>query len=427
MTVIKKLASVKTLAKKAKAARKAAPPVKSVTVQEIPEVTPVGQEISLQGLADDILRANGVKPAVDETGATVSNPPVSTAGETVTHDELTVSIDTWNCKDLAPITLRSDRNVLHRFDYVPAAMVLPNGKSTGYSILQCSDNGQIVGKPFNPKTYSVLNNAGFIGIIEKICAVLEKMGIKYEIATTGTLMTRERSFISIKLDNTSAVIDGREIHSFLNCLNSIPSTSGCTVTFANNTFTVCCRNTYAHVLQGKDGAKFHASVKHTSGMNASLADVPVLVEAYLSGNVALFETLKSFAVFPVGIVDAENYFAAFLGRDAKGNLTDKTELSTRSANIVDTLTKLFVNGRGNKGQTAFDVFNAVTEYYTHFSAGESDDRLKQYTSSEAGDGLRSKQEFFTWLLNATQAGAAGLNFSAVAKVGETLLVSYRKK
>ena len=178
MTVIKKLASVKTLAKKAKAARKAAPPVKSVTVQEIPEVTPVGQEISVQGLADDILRANGVKPAVDETGATVSNPPVSTAGETVTHDELTVSIDTWNCKDLAPITLRSDRNVLHRFDYVPAAMVLPNGKSTGYSILQCSDNGQIVGKPFNPKTYSVLNNAGFIGIIEKICAVLEKMGIK---------------------------------------------------------------------------------------------------------------------------------------------------------------------------------------------------------------------------------------------------------
>jgi hypothetical protein len=367
-------------------------------------------EAAVNVVCDDSQRAAGIPVAVDNAPAQIA-------------DELTASWATWNCKDVAPIQLRDPaRSILARFEYVPESLLAGNVK-TAYSILRCSDNGKLVGKPF-AGSYGLLDNNSFMGIIETIGAVIEKLGMKYEIATTGTLMDRERNFVSLKLvGHDKFNVDGREIQTFLNCLNSIPSNSGCTVTFANNTFTVCCRNTFAHALQCGDGTKFHAAIKHTSGMKAALADVPVLVEAYITGNNKLFATLKAFAEFPVSLADAEGYFAAFIGRDLKGNLTDKTELKTRSANIIETLKGLFVNGKGNKGLTAFDVFNAVTEYYTHMSAGESDNALKQYTSSEAGDGYVSKGEFYSWLIKHTQSAAG---FQAVAKVGDTLLVNYRK-
>ena len=370
----------------------------------------VEPEAILPAVCDDAKRAEGIPVVADNTPQQIA-------------DELTVSTECWNCKDIAPITLRDPaRSILAKFEYLPEPL-MAGGAKTDYSILRCSDNGALVGKPF-AGSYGLLNNNDFMGAIETIGAVIEKLGLKYEIATTGTLMSRERSFVSIKLIGHDVFnVDGREIRTFLNCLNSIPSNTGCTVTFANNTFTVCCRNTAAMVLRNSDGSKFHAAIKHTSGMKAALNDVPVLVEAYISGNEKLFANLKSFAEFPVSLIDAENYFAAFIGRDVKGNLNDKTELKTRSANIIDTLKNLFVNGKGNKGLTAFDVFNSCTEFYTHFSAGESANKIKQYTSSEAGDGCASKAEFYQWLVTHTQSAAG---FQAVAKVGDTLLVNYRK-
>lgn len=385
--------------------------VVAVQAETVPAIVTGEVEAIASAICDDSKRVEGEQPAAD----------VNNTRETIA-DELTNAVATWNSKNVAPIALRELSNVLARFEYVPEPL-MAGDKPSGYSILRCSDNGILVGKPF-AGSYGLLDNSNFIGVIETICAVLEKMGLKYFVATSGTLMNRERSFISIQLlEYAKFEIDGREIQAFLNCLNSIPSNVGTTVTFANNTFTVCCRNTFAHALQCGDGSKFHAAIKHTSGMKAALNDVPRLVEAYIRGNEKLFNTLGAFSVFPVSLVDAEGYFAAFIGRDAKGEVTDKSKLSTRSTNIVETLKGLFVRGKGNKGQTAFDLFNAVTEYYTHFSAGESDNKLKQYTSSEAGDGLVSKGEFYSWLVKHVQDKTG---VSSVARVGDTLLVAYRQ-
>lgn len=119
----------------------------------------------------------------------------------------------------------------------------------------------------------MLNNDGFLSVIESILAGLDKLGLKYLVATSGTVQERERQFITIKIigedDKTKLVIGGREFKQFLNCLNSIPSNSGYTITFANQSFCVCCRNTFAHALHGENGGKFHVAIKHTKGMKAS--------------------------------------------------------------------------------------------------------------------------------------------------------------
>lgn len=385
-----------------------------ITPEQKANVATGESEATTQAIVNNISSANEIPV---ETEVEPANIEVT--------DSMTTSIQTWNNSNLTEIKLREDSNVLSRFEYVPTPLFLGNGRKSNYAILTCSDNGAQVGKPFSPKTYSLLDNNGFIAIIEQIAGVLDSLGLKYRVATTGTLAGRERSFISLEIDaNQTETIDGREFQAFLNCLNSIPSNQGCTVTFANNTFCVCCRNTFAKVLHNRDGAKFHAAIKHSKNMKAALNDIPVLVEAYFASNEALFEKLRYFNTFPVGLVDAENYFAAFIGRDIKGNLTDKTDLKTRSANIIDTLSNLFVKGKGNKGETALDVFQAVTEFYTHFSAGKSEDSTKQVESSEAGSGYVAKNEFYQWLVAHTQGKS---NFDAVARVGNTLLTNYRSK
>jgi hypothetical protein len=264
------------------------------------------------------------------------------------------------------------------------------------------------------------------------------MGLKWRITTTGNLQSRERSFITIQiLDEslTTLKIGGREFQAFLNCLNSIPSNSGCTVTFANNNFCVCCRNTFAHCLQDKSGAKLHVAIKHTKGMKLALGDVPTLIQAYFQNNAKLFANLKAFESIPVALGEAEAYFAAYLQRDeAKlgtgdlpGNLTDKNELSTRAFNTVSRLKELFgKKATGNNGKDMLDMFSAVTEYYTHESAGETEDQTKQFESSEHGSGAQNKAMFYAWLVR-TLNGATKAKFSAIAKVGETLLVAYAKK
>lgn len=318
------------------------------------------------------------------------------------------------------------------FEYVPVSLTRPNGRTSAFSILECSDTGTEVGKAFG-SGYGLVNNSDFIKVIEAICGVLTAQGIKYTIATCGTLQGRERSFIGIRLaEGQDFTIGGRVFQSFLNCLNSIPSDSSCTVTFANNTFCVCCANTFAHVLQGKDNAKFHVAAKHTKNVKLNLAEIPVMLEAYFTGNQALFATLKQFAAIPCGIADAEKMFVAFLARtvgkvgngELPANLTDKEPLSAKSHTALEKLVELHVRGKGNNGETVLDLFQAATEYYTHFSAGETKNPDKQFLSSEAGDGAKSKGEFFTWLLMATQAKS---RWDAIARVGDTLLVNYRKK
>jgi hypothetical protein len=131
--------------------------------------------------------------------------------------------------------------------------------------------------------------------------------------------------------------------------------------------------------------------------------------------------LKEWASFPVGLADAENVFAAWIADGRKGE-----DLSTRSVNIIERLAYLFAKGKGNKGETALDLFQAVTEYYTHENAGKretGDDPTKQMESSDFGDGASAKSEFFQTLVGLTESSD---KFKGFARVGDTILIAQRK-
>ena len=371
------------------------------------------------------------------TGVPSNNPAANVAFVSTGDipDELTATKESlaWNLHghEVESITFKvgDENNVLRRFDYIETPLQTSKGKPTGYCIAECSDNGLPVGRPY-AKTYGTVFNNAFLAIGEAFGNKLDAMGVKWSIVTTGTVMTRERQFYTLKIEQADTLkLGNREFKQFLSFLNSIASTAGCTLTVTNTSFCVCCRNTFAHALHGADGSPFYFGGKHTSKLAGYVKDLPQVFDNFMHGNEVMFGHFKQFNEFGLPMAQVESLFAAFVTRDdAKGTPDDKGELSTRSANIAERLKVLFGDAKqGNDGQTALDVFSAVTDYYSHESAGESDDKTKQFESSEFGSGARAKRTMFSWLCQAMQGGEQASKFSAILKLGDKLWIDYRKK
>lgn len=357
----------------------------------------------------------------------MSETTETTETTVIQMDRLTTSQETWNSQETSPIELWDEnRNVLASYDYEERPLFMGENK-TDFKMLVCSDNGQPVGIPFKD-SYHVLGNRAFLDVIEGIMNALDGMDIKYRIATTGTLKNRGRVFLSIALEGFDEFqVGDRMFKAFLNCLNSVDKS--CSVVFANNTFCVCCSNTFASALKETDDTPFHAKIKHTKSMADSLKDIPKIVEYFISGNERILVNLTAFESIGCTLTQAEQVFAAFLA-DGKGEAT----LATRSLNMIETMKGLFNHGKGNNGETLLDLFSGATEYFTHQSAGKFDIEaakaqggnglnMKQIESSEIGNGATQKQRFYALLCEMTEKGKL---FDSVAKVGEHILVVSRK-
>jgi hypothetical protein len=334
------------------------------------------------------------------------------AGLNTVNDLLVTTGETWNAKHgeiVEVINLGDSSFPFNRFEY--QAEQFPNSK---WSILRTSDNGAEVGVPFDAKSYSVFTNAKRRDFLERMLGGLEKYGVKAAIKTAGTLRDRARQFVSIELGGLDKLeAGGRKINSFLSLLTAVDKSLS--FTLSNSTLTVCCANTFA-MVENETGVPLYSKVKMTRNADFWIEEIPLIVESFVSGNEALLLKLNQWHSIGVNATQAEQIFAAWLADEGE-------PVSTRLANIIQRLKELHVNGKGNKGETALDCFNAVTEYYTHESAGDSNNILKQFENSEIGAGADSKADFFRYL---TEAFVSSEKFEGVCKVGDSILVAYNK-
>jgi hypothetical protein len=164
-------------------------------------------------------------------------------------------------------------------------------------------------------------------------------------------------------------------------------------------------------------------MKHTAGMSNKLEGIERVIGNLLGVQAEFQRAMEIAASEAVNPIQAKNVFAGFLGENA-------TELSTRTRNTVDRMSELFARGAGNRGETALDVFSAVTDYYSHESSGGEDKegfRDKQFLSSEYGPARNAKQNFFRSMFvfdDKDKDKVAGYNregLATMAKRGETLL------
>lgn len=274
----------------------------------------------------------------------------------------------------------------------------------------CTDNEKItIGNPVSCRTYTLLTNAGFLAIVQD---TLNKIPGAI-VASVGSVCRRARIFVSLQLPpmNSDTLANsgaakffavnaaGREFQCHLNFLSSHDKSAPFTVVLST-TCTVC-NNTFSMNLADKDGDKLRISVKHTSGMADTLKDVPAIVDAFFVSSQRFAERMNALASIPCSAREARAFFAGFL-TEKDNDETDEADdkeigLSTRKLNIISRLVELFSTGKGNNGQNFADVFSALTDFYSHESAGGSDNVEKQFSSSEFGSGATMKAAAFVVL------------------------------
>lgn len=265
---------------------------------------------------------------------------------------------------------------------------------SGFRVLQCNDNGLQIGFPFDPNTYSVLNNRDFLKMVQKGIA-----GTGHKIVSIGSLQNRNKTFISISLEGLKKhKVAGREFDNFLNLGNGLADRSP--IWGNTSGFCTVCANTYAMNLAHK-GKNLNIRIRHSKNMQAEIENMPQIIDAAIGVQAEFAAAFNSLSKVPASLIQAERVFTGFLTDEkdvtkakTMGKAARQTDvLSTRSKNTAIRLTELFSRGAGNKGKDFADVFSAATDYFTHESSGGNDKR-KQFESSEFGSGLRKKQEFF---------------------------------
>lgn len=365
-----------------------------------------------------LAQANGQANKANNELALVVAPPVvhmtpmrekAIAGLDTCRDILVTTGQAWNSRhgEVFPIISHHDTTFpFNRFEYEETKF--PDSR---YSILRCSDTSHEVGVPF-ADSYFVFNNDKLKKWIDILFAGVERAGCKLKIKTCGTLKDRAWQFVSFEIEGLESInAGGREIRTLLSMLKSLDKQIS--FTLVNSTITVCCANTFA-MVNGDTDAPLYAKIKLTKNCELKIDQVPQIVECFISGREALLKRLTEWHAIGINSTQAEQLFAAWLADAA-------TPLSTRMGNVIERLKELHVRGKGNKGETALDAFNAVTEYYTHENAGKTDNLTKQVESSEIGDGAKAKGEFFSFLTKSLVSSDA---FQGVCKMGDTILLAY---
>ncbi len=230
-------------------------------------------------------------------------------------------------------------------------------------------------------------------------------GIPFEVVTCGSLGNCLRTFISIRLKGEkSSFVRGDEFKDYLTFINSFDGF--CTARLYGSNTRVVCQNTLNMSLADK--GFLDLKVKHTSGAKVQFERMAETVQSYLQSKAQAYADLSKLAEMPMSLDTAENVIAGFVLDPSK----EEISATGRAANQGKRILELFQTGKGNKGETRYDLLNGVTEYFTHET--NSKDTGKRLASNMLGNAANRKTEFLDTLLSDEA-------LEDMAKVGEAML------
>lgn len=275
---------------------------------------------------------------------------------------------------------------LSKWEAVPTKLHLPDGTETPFSAFTASDNpNMIIGKPFADETYGIVNNSQFLQVLSD-----SFQGIEHQIYSVGSVKNRKQVFVTIRLVGLEKFnAAGREHEAFLNAINGFDQATA--LSFITSNIATVCANTVAFNLRHK-GQLVDCRFIHHKGIIEKIENMPQIIEAAIETQNGYIDQLNQLAEQKVTHQQARDCFIGFL----HGKVNEP--ISTRRVNVVNRLCELFRSGAGNKGENKADMFGAVTDFFTHENAG-GENKMKQFASSEFGNGADKKREFLLILLD----------------------------
>lgn len=309
---------------------------------------------------------------------------------------------------------------LSQWNVEKRAMIDPDGSQSDYCRIVCTDDPTImIGRPVHCETYGLIDNREFLAIVQDSLSLMPGSVVE----SVGSVCGRSRIFVSATIPEIPELTAaGRKFVPYLNFLSSHDMSAP----FLVNASTICtvCNNTFGMNLHDSENREFRVRVPHTKNASRALANIPQLIDAYCGTQRHFAAIMDSLATKEVTQDNARRFFAGFLSvKDSNEAVKlvasrpgkDALELSTRRSNQIDRLSELFRFGAGNNGNDRSDLFSAVTDYYSHESAGGKD-VWKQVESSEFGAGQTAKEKAFAIL-------PSDRSFDAFVNAGDLILAA----
>jgi hypothetical protein len=285
---------------------------------------------------------------------------------------------------------------------------LPDGNQTDFYAIVSDDDGKAIGDSVR-EGYKLISNEQ---IWDTVAEALK--GSSHKIVSSGSVSGRSKCFMSIKV--AEDFIAANRLTQ--NTLNIIWGHGGTVSVIGRSAFhAIVCRNTFNLALKrGKKGdTDFSLSVRHTGNADVKIANLGEAIDKHY-GVVAEFQkAMDDVAAQSVNHTEAKQFFAGFLVRDE-----DPKEIAERTSNRIDRLMELFRFGEGNSGKDRADVFNAITDFYTHESSG-GENQWRQFESSEFGSGNTRKSEAYKLLVNPDVSIRDVGNYASVVARGDKVL------
>ena len=261
----------------------------------------------------------------------------------------------------------------------------PNNK-----ILTREFDGQVYALSVPTNRYCSIENGR---LMEAVCGHLDNEGLGYNIQTAGTLKDGKLFFATIIIDGEEERLINGDMFKFY--LNVIQSHDGSySIMMYDSNMRIVCANTFRASLS--DQGDINIKIRKTKNAGLALEHASETLASIYAGRDVFVQLLQRFASVECDAVKAEQLIAAWNGVEVN------CDLSTRAFNTIVSIADLHTTGIGNNGETLYDLFNAVTQYYT---AGDGTGRdngtvkrnWSKFASAEFGTGADKKASIAHWL------------------------------
>lgn len=252
----------------------------------------------------------------------------------------------------------------------------------------------------------------------RIWEVLENSlnGLDYEIKATGSLGNCAKIFYSVAIkDKQDYVVNGDDFKSHINFVNS--NDGSCAFRVYDSNTRIVCQNTFNWSQSKNNRGSVNLSVKHTKNSELHIQNLEEVLEQLFEKREEFYSTLEFLANKPLSLERSEKILAGWKHTTVANK---KEGLSTRAYNQVVGINELFEGGIGNNGETFYDLFNGVTEYYTT-GRGSGNNEKNKFGNAEFGTGASLKLDFFNQITQDDQY------LLELEKNGEKLLNEYDEK
>ncbi len=218
---------------------------------------------------------------------------------------------------------------------------------------------------FNSKTNQCLNTTkvGYTvsqndEVVELVLRGMEKFGNALSVSKGGALNGGGKVFLQLAIEGDGKV-GNDTIKRYVTVIDSNDGSTSLSIGIGD--YTMSCSNQFFKFYK-KGNAKF----RHTASMQAKLIEIPYLIETALNESLKQIEIYNRFASTEVSRDLAHKLVKAVLGYDKLyTSISDMSEKSTASINIMDKVYNHIEKETNNKSLSLWGLHSGITSYTTH--------------------------------------------------------------